>query len=201
MKHRIAGRKLGRTSAHRLALMRNLSMALIDHERIHTTLMKAKEVRRFAERLVTLAKRETLHSRRRVLRHIPNRKLVAKLFDTLSARYAERPGGYTRILKLGPRRGDMAEMAILELVGAEPQPAEPKKGQAAAAETPRKAKPAAKAPEGESKPARKRAVKAAAGETKASTTTAKPKGRAKSATKGGTKAAKRGGGGSGRSKD
>ena len=119
MRHRVAGRKLGRTSAHRQALMRNLSMALIEHERITTTLAKAKELRRFAERLVTLAKRETLHSRRRVLRHVPDRKLVAKLFDTLSARYAQRPGGYTRIIKLGPRRGDDAEMAVIELVDAE----------------------------------------------------------------------------------
>lgn len=119
MKHRVAGRKLGRTSAHRLALMRNMSTSLIDKERIITTLHKAKELRKFAERLVTLAKRETLHARRRVLRHIPDRRLVAKLFDTLSARYAQRPGGYTRIVKLGPRRGDAAEMAIIELVGAE----------------------------------------------------------------------------------
>ena len=81
MRHRVAGRKLGRTGAHRLALMRNMSIALIDKERITTTLAKAKELRRFAERLVTLAKRETLHSRRRVLRHIPDPKLVAKLFD------------------------------------------------------------------------------------------------------------------------
>ena len=99
--------------------MRNMSIALIDKERITTTLAKAKELRRFAERLVTLAKRETLHARRRVLRQIPDRKLVAKLFDTLSARYAQRPGGYTRIVKLGPRRGDNAEMAIIEFVGSE----------------------------------------------------------------------------------
>ena len=123
MRHRVTGRKLGRTGAHRLALMRNMSIALIDKERITTTLAKAKELRRFAERLVTLAKRETLHSRRRVLRHIPDPKLVAKLFDTLSARYAQRPGGYTRIVKLGPRRGDNAEMAIIELVGSEVAPA------------------------------------------------------------------------------
>jgi large subunit ribosomal protein L17 len=119
MRHRIAGRKLGRTTEHRLALMRNLSTALFDKERITTTLAKAKELRRFAERLVTLAKRETLHARRRVLRQISDRDVVSKLFDTLSARYTQRPGGYTRIIKLGPRRGDQAEMAIIELVGAE----------------------------------------------------------------------------------
>lgn len=137
MKHRVAGRKLGRSSAHRQALMRNLSMALIERERITTTLHKAKELRRFAERLVTLAKRETLHARRRVLRHVPDRKLVAKLFDTLSARYAQRPGGYTRIIKLGPRRGDDAEMAVIELVDAEP--ATTGKAAKTAADEPRKA--------------------------------------------------------------
>ncbi len=119
MKHRVAGRKLGRTSAHRLALLRNLSLQLFDKERVRTTLMKAKELRPFAEKLVTLSKRETLHARRQVLRHIHDRQVVAKLFDTLSARYAQRNGGYTRILKLGPRRGDFAEMAIVELVGSE----------------------------------------------------------------------------------
>ena len=125
MRHRIAGRKLGRTSAHRLAMMRNLSAALIEHERITTTLAKAKELRRFTEKLVTVAKRETLHARRTALRQIPNRKAVAKLFDTLSARYASRPGGYTRILKLGPRRGDNAEMALIEFVASEAPAASP----------------------------------------------------------------------------
>jgi len=119
MKHRVVGRKLGRTSEHRLALLRNLSTALFQNERIRTTLSKAKELRPFAEKLVTMSKRETLHARRRVLRHIHDPRVVAKLFDTLSARYAQRPGGYTRILRLGPRRGDCAEMAIIELVGAE----------------------------------------------------------------------------------
>jgi large subunit ribosomal protein L17 len=119
MKHRVAGRKLGRTSEHRLAVLRNLSTALFDKERIRTTLAKAKELRPFAEKLLTISKRETLHARRRVLRHIHDPRVVAKMFDTLSARYAQRPGGYTRVLKLGPRRGDAAEMAIIELVGAE----------------------------------------------------------------------------------
>jgi len=119
MKHRVAGRKLGRTSAHRLALLRNLSRELFANERIRTTLGKAKEMRPFAEKIVTLAKRETLHSRRQVLRHIQDTEVVAKLFDTISARFAQRAGGYTRIIKLGPRRGDSAEMALIELVGAE----------------------------------------------------------------------------------
>jgi large subunit ribosomal protein L17 len=115
----VAGRKLGRSSEHRLALMRNMSTSLFDKEKIKTTLAKAKQLRPFAERLVTLSKRETLHARRLVLRHIKDQKVVSKLFDSLSARYAQRPGGYTRIIKLGPRRGDHAEMAIIELVGAE----------------------------------------------------------------------------------
>ena len=119
MRHRVARRKLGRTSEHRMALLRNLSTALLDKERITTTLTKAKELRSFAEKLVTMSKKETLHARRLVLRHIHDRKVVAKLFDTLSARYSQRPGGYTRIIKLGPRRGDHAEMALIELVGSE----------------------------------------------------------------------------------
>jgi large subunit ribosomal protein L17 len=118
--------------------MRNLSHALLDRERITTTLEKAKELRRFTEKLVTLSKRETLHARRRVLRHIPDRRIVAKLFDTISARYTQRPGGYTRIIKLGPRKGDAAEMALIELVAAQAKPdtAEteaPAKGKKAAA--------------------------------------------------------------------
>ena len=155
MKHRIAGRKLGRSTEHRLALLRNMSTSLFAAERIRTTLGKAKELRPFAERLVTLAKRETLHARRQVLRHIHDRAVVGKLFDTLSARYAQRPGGYTRIVRLGPRRGDSAEMAILELVGAEVAPAAepPKTGKGKA---PAKARPAeteaeAQAPRGKGK--------------------------------------------------
>ena len=121
MKHRVVGRKLGRTSAHRLALLRNMSTSLFKNERITTTLMKAKELRPFAERLLTLSKRETLHARRQVGRHIHEEKVVRKMFDSLSARFAQRPGGYTRIVKLGPRRGDSAEMAIIELVDFEAQ--------------------------------------------------------------------------------
>ena len=119
MRHRVAGRKLGRTTAHRTAMLRNLSTSLFAHGRIKTTLHKAKELRPFAEKLVTLAKRDSLHARRLVMRHIHDRSVVAKLFDDLSPRYATRPGGYTRIIKLGPRRGDNAEMALIELVGAD----------------------------------------------------------------------------------
>ena len=119
MRHRVHGRKLGRTSAHRKALFRNQVTALMEKERITTTLMKAKEVRPIAERMITLAKRESLHARRQVLKTIQDKKVVSKLFDSISARYANRPGGYTRIYKLGPRKGDGAEMAILELVDAQ----------------------------------------------------------------------------------
>jgi large subunit ribosomal protein L17 len=125
MRHRVAHRKLGRVTAHRLALLRNMASALFERERIRTTLMKAKELRPYAERLITLAKRDEdrLHARRLVARDIRDPLVVRKLFDTLSARFAGRPGGYTRILRLGPRRGDGAEMAILELLGSEFAPA------------------------------------------------------------------------------
>ena len=124
MRHRVAHRKLGRTTPHRRALLRNLATAFFDRERIRTTLVKAKELRPFAERLITLAKREDdrLHARRLVLRDVKDPGIVKKLFDSLGSRFATRPGGYTRILHLGPRRGDGAEMAILELIGSEYQP-------------------------------------------------------------------------------
>ena len=125
MRHRVAHRKLGRTTPHRIALLRNLTTALFERERIRTTLVKAKEVRPFAERLITLARRDEgrLHARRLAARDIRDRTVMKKLFDTLGTRYATRPGGYTRILRLGPRQGDGAEMALLELVGYEFKPA------------------------------------------------------------------------------
>jgi large subunit ribosomal protein L17 len=124
MRHRVAHRKLGRSTSHRIAMLRNMASALFEQERIRTTLMRAKELRPYAERLITLAKREDdrLHARRLVLRDIQDPVVVKKLFDSLGARYATRPGGYTRILRLGPRRGDGAEMAILELLGSEFKP-------------------------------------------------------------------------------
>ncbi len=105
-------------------MLRNLTTALFERERIHTTLMKAKELRPYAEKLITLAKREDdrLHARRLAARQLPDRQVVKKLFDDLGARFAGRPGGYTRILRLGPRRGDGAEMAIVELIGSEYKP-------------------------------------------------------------------------------
>src|SRR5262249_57802332 len=113
--------KLGRITPHRTALLRNLATALFERERIRTTLMKAKELRPYAERLITQAKRDDdrLHARRLVAREIHDVTVVKKLFDDLGPRYATRPGGYTRILRLGPRRSDAAERAIGELPGSE----------------------------------------------------------------------------------
>ena len=125
MRHRVAHRKLGRVTPHRKALLRNLATALFERERIRTTLPKAKELRPFAEKLITLAKREDdrLHARRQAAAQLQDPVVVQKLFDTIGARFATRQGGYTRILRLGPRQGDGAEMAYLELVGYEYKPA------------------------------------------------------------------------------
>src|SRR5262245_58797550 len=108
MRHRVAHRKLGRITPHRLALLRNLASALFERERIRTTLMKAKELRPYAEKLITLAKRDEgrLHARRQAARVIHDPVVLRKLFETLGTRFADRPGGYTRILRLGPRKGD-----------------------------------------------------------------------------------------------
>ncbi|HYV18208.1 MAG TPA: 50S ribosomal protein L17 [Verrucomicrobiae bacterium] len=119
MRHGVRLKKLGRTSSHRLALLRSLSTSLFKHERIRTTVPKARELRSFAERLITLARRDDLHARRQVVRQIADKEVVKKLFSTLGPRFATRPGGYTRTMKLGPRQGDGAEMAFIELVGSE----------------------------------------------------------------------------------
>lgn len=120
MRHNAGYRKLGRTKEHRRALLRNLATDLFRHERLTTTLPKARELRPYAEKLITLARRDDLHSRRLVLTRISDKTVVKKLFDTLGPRFASRPGGYSRVLKLGPRPGDGADMAIVELVGSEP---------------------------------------------------------------------------------
>jgi large subunit ribosomal protein L17 len=149
MRHNVAHRKLGRVTEHRLALLRNQAIALLRHERIETTMPKAKELRPFVERLITIAKRgvaagdangRALHARRLVLAELPDRDVVGKLFETLAPRFAERPGGYTRILRVGFRRGDSAEVAQVELVGSEFNPREAEE-KAAAEEA---AKPKAK---------------------------------------------------------
>ncbi len=116
MRHRKKGRQLSRTRSHRAATLRNLATSLFRHERIETTTAKAKELRPFAERLITLARRGDVHSRRLARQKIQDREVLGKLFDDIAPRYAERPGGYTRILKLGNRKGDAAEMSLIELV-------------------------------------------------------------------------------------
>ena len=116
MRHRKDGYKLGRRTQHRWAMFRNLLVALFRHERITTTEAKAKAIRSTAEHMITLAKRENLHARRQVLAMVPDTEVVHRLFDTVAARFADRHGGYTRIIKAGPRPGDAAPMVLLELV-------------------------------------------------------------------------------------
>jgi large subunit ribosomal protein L17 len=116
MRHRKKGRGLSRSPSHRKATLRNMATSLFRHERITTTTARAKELRPYAERLITLARRGDLHARRLAARRIADREVLGKLFDDIGPRYAERPGGYTRILKLGNRQGDAADMALIELV-------------------------------------------------------------------------------------
>lgn len=116
MRHRKSGRKLNRTSSHRKAMMRNMTASLFRHEQIRTTVPKAKELRRFAEPLITLAKTPSVANRRIAFSKLRDREVVTKLFDTLGERYRDRPGGYTRILKCGYRAGDAAPMAYIQLV-------------------------------------------------------------------------------------
>lgn len=162
MKHRMHTRHLGRSSAHRKALMRNMVTSLLEHERIETTDAKAKELRRVADRMITLGKRGTLHARRRALRTIRSRVVAAKVFDSLAARYRDRAGGYTRVLKLGPRPGDAAPISIIELVDREAGTAAPKRAAAPGKAAARKAAPAAKAPAAPKPKAAKPAAKPAA---------------------------------------
>jgi large subunit ribosomal protein L17 len=131
MRHRVAHRKLGRVTEHRIAMLRNQATALLRNEHLTTTVTRAKELRPFVERIITIAKRglaggdangRSLHARRLVLRDIPDRDVVSKLFDTIAPRFETRPGGYTRILRIGYRRGDSAEVAQIELVGSEFNP-------------------------------------------------------------------------------
>jgi large subunit ribosomal protein L17 len=117
MRHLKAGRRLARTTEHRQAMLRNLVTALLEHERVETTRPKAKELRRWAEQIITLAKRGDLHARRQSLALVRSKKVVAKLFGELRERYLERPGGYTRMIPFGTRLGDGASLSIIELVG------------------------------------------------------------------------------------
>jgi large subunit ribosomal protein L17 len=120
MRHRISGRKLNRTSAHRQAMFANMAAALLKHEQISTTLPKAKDLRPYVERLITLGKRGGLHARRQALAVLKDAKLTDKLFTTIAERYKERQGGYTRVLKAGFRFGDAAPAAVIELVDRDP---------------------------------------------------------------------------------
>ncbi|MDJ0865132.1 MAG: 50S ribosomal protein L17 [Myxococcota bacterium] len=116
MRHRKLGGKLGRTSSHRRAMLRNMVTSLLDHEQVETTDAKAKEVRRLAERMITLGKRGDLHARRRALRVLRSEDVASKVFGELADRYRERPGGYTRVLKVRTRVGDAAPMSLVQLV-------------------------------------------------------------------------------------
>lgn len=146
MRHRVAHRKLGRVTEHRLSLLRNQARALLRHERISTTVAKAKELRPFVEHLITVAKRgiadgddsiRAVNARRMVRRDLADRAVAAKLFDTIAPRFSDRPGGYTRLLRIGFRRGDAAEMAQVELIGSEYNPdLEKPKGESKPDETP-----------------------------------------------------------------
>lgn len=186
MRHNVAHRKLGRVTEHRIAMIRNQATALLRHEHIETTLPKAKELRPFVERLITIAKRgvaandpkaETLNARRLVMKEVQDREVVSKLFDSIAPRFAERPGGYTRIMKRGFRRGDAAEVALIELVGSEFDP----KAQEAEA--------AASVEAGESKP--KKGLGDRLRETAKRVRGAKPEGGSKAQAKGQTRAARK----------
>lgn len=141
MRHRRSGRKLNRTSSHRKAMFANMAGSLLEHEQITTTLPKAKELRRIADKIITLGKRGNLHARRQVFAILRNEDLIKKLFGPLADRYKERNGGYTRVLKAGFRRGDNAPMAVIELVDrdAEAKGAADKARVAAAEEAPAEA--------------------------------------------------------------
>jgi large subunit ribosomal protein L17 len=152
MRHRVAHRKLGRVTEHRIAMLRNQATALLRHEHLTTTVPRAKELRPFVERLITIAKRgvsdgdgngKALNARRLVMQDLQDREVVTKLFDTLAPRFSSRPGGYTRLLRLGVRKGDAAEVAQVELVGSEFNPKAKAEGEAkkkGEGEEPKKAK-------------------------------------------------------------
>jgi len=149
MRHRVAHRKLGRVTEHRIAMLRNQATALLRYEHLTTTVPRAKELRPFVERLITIAKRgvaggdkngHALTARRLVMQDLQDREVVGKLFDTLAPRFAERPGGYTRLLRIGYRKGDNAEVAQVELVGSEYDPKAKAKTEAGGEEPKSKAK-------------------------------------------------------------
>ncbi len=158
MRHRKAGFKLGRPTAHRWALFRNMLVALFRHERVRTTEAKAKAIRGLAEQMITLAKRENLHARRQASAMVPDTEAVRRLFGTIAARFGDRQGGYTRIVRMGPRPGDSAPMVLLELVD---RPEVPREKPAAKGE--KKAKAPAGASGAGARRERKKKAAAAAG--------------------------------------
>jgi len=139
MRHLVGKKKLGRTSAHRRALFRNMVTDLLDHGRVVTTLPKAKQIRPIAEKMITLGKRQTLHARRQAYAFIRRAEVVQSLFGTLAPRFADRNGGYTRIVRLGHRPGDGAPMAVIEVLGTELKARKKKKADKPEAEAPKKA--------------------------------------------------------------
>jgi large subunit ribosomal protein L17 len=180
MRHRVAHRKLGRVTEHRIALLRNQATALLRYEHLTTTVPKAKELRPFVERLITIAKRglaggetangRVLTARRLVMQDLQDREVVTKLFDTIAPRFAARPGGYTRLLRIGYRRGDSAEVAQVELVGSEFDP----KAKAAPAEGEAAAKPKSKGVGGRLRAAAERLRGTKKGEDESKKVQAKP---------------------------
>ena len=192
MRHRVAHRKLGRVTEHRIAMLRNQATALLRHEHLTTTVPRAKELRPFVERLITIAKRgvaggdqngKTLHARRLVMHDLQDHDVVVKLFDTLAPRFASRPGGYTRLLRLGFRRGDSAEVAQVELVGSEFNP----RAKAAAGTTDEAAKPKAKGVGGRLRAAAERLRGKKKGKKDETSSKEKPARRAAGKGKGGAK--------------
>jgi large subunit ribosomal protein L17 len=171
MRHSVSGRKLNRTTSHRLAMFRNLVTSLLQHERVYTTDAKAKEIRRWADRMITLGKRGDLHARRQALQVVRDKKIVAKLFTDLAQRYQARSGGYTRTVKVGFRPGDAAPISIIELIAGETEKKKKKrkgKKEGAAAAPARKKAASAKPATAKKERAPKKEKKAAAAASEAS---------------------------------
>ena len=161
MKHRVVGRRLDRTTEHRTAMLRNMATSLFRHERITTTTPKAKELKRFADKMVTLAKKGSPHARRIANRDVRDVEVLNKLFGTLADRFKARPGGYTRIVRVGRRHGDNAELAVIELVDRAPAAEPEEKGEKKAAKAPKaKVEKPAKAAKAEKAPKAEKATKA-----------------------------------------
>ena len=181
MRHQVAGRKLNRSASHRRALMKNLTISMIRHGRIKTTLPKAKELRSYVEKLVTIAKKDTLAARRQAFDWLRDKKLVSRLFTDYAKRYVDRSGGYTRIIKMGPRLGDAAEMAIIEFISV--AATEERSAKGAQKKTTKKAATAKKAKPSTKKKTTKAASSKKTTTKKASKTATKKKSTAKKAAK------------------